>query len=58
MIFWRDTLTEFYQYVTKSLTMKKNDLIKAFVIHDRKPTGLSNIIVIIDSIVIRFIRQS
>ena len=38
-------MREFFYVAVKHLSIKKSDVIKAFVIHGRKPTGLPVIMV-------------
>ena len=48
VVFWKETLNEYFSVVAQSLTVKKSDILKTFILHNRKPTGLSNIMVILD----------
>jgi hypothetical protein len=45
LVFWKEVLQEFYQFVACKLSVKQSEVVKAFIIHDRKPTGLPNIMV-------------
>jgi hypothetical protein len=47
VMFWKEVLYEYFYQVQYKLTLKKSDIIKAFTIHNRKPSGLSNIMVIL-----------
>ena len=49
-------MREFFYVAVKHISIKKSDVIKAFVIHGRKPTGLPSIMVqywFLNSIIIR-----
>jgi hypothetical protein len=45
LVFWKEVLFEFYYHVNFRLSMNRSYIIKSFILHNRKPSGLSNIIV-------------
>jgi hypothetical protein len=52
VVFWKEVLSEYFAHVTQRVALRKNEIIKAFTLHSRRPAGLAAIMVRIEGLML------